>query len=410
MPLFDLILKFILLFIFLCFSAFFSASETALFSLDSIKLKRLMQGGKNASFIFKLLENPMRCLSIILLGNTLVDVALSAFLTSFFIDLLGNKGISIAIGVTTLILLLFGEVTPKTIAIYNNERLARLCSPPLYFFGKLVEPFLFVSTTICDAVIAFFHLNLKKEPTLTEEEFMTVMEVSHRHGVVAKSEKELVASILELTTTTAQEVMTPRVDIKAVSIHWDRDRILAFARDVRRTKLPVYKNSFDDMIGVISTKDLFLERTKPVANLLAHVMFIPETKRISELIREFYRQNMKVAIVVDEYGGTSGLVTLQDILDEIFGEVSDECKGAEELIELLENGLYRISGKTPVYRVNDDCGLSIAPGDYDTLAGFLLDAFGKIPAEGETIAAAGGAFTIEKVAGRRIKSVIFKKQ
>lgn len=403
-----LLLKFILLAVLLALSAFFSASETALFSLDSIKIKRLAQDGKNTALIIKLLENPMRCLTTILAGNTLVNIAISALITSLLITLLGNKGVSVSIGVTTLLLLLFGEVTPKTIAIHNNERLAYFFAPALYFFERLIKPLLFVSTNVCDAIISFFHLNLKKEPTLTEEEFRTVMEVGHRHGIVAKNEKEMVVSILELTETTAQEIMTPRTDIRAVSHQWDRARAVAFARQARHSKFPVYKDSYDNILGEIDAKELFLEEGHSLLELIKPVMFIPATKRISDLLKDFYRQKSRIAVVVDEYGGTAGLVTLQDVLEEIFGEIHDEFKVAEKLIEQTGAKSYRISGKAPVYQVNEDCRTQIPPGDYDTIAGFLLFVTGRIPAEGERIETEQAFFSIEKIAGRRIKSVVME--
>lgn len=401
-----LIFKFVLLVVLLGFSAFFSGSETALFSLDTIKLKRLNQEGKSTSLVMRLLENPLRCLTTILAGNTLTDIAIPAIITSILIDFLGQKGVGISIAVTTFILLLFGEVTPKIIAIHNNEKIAYFSAPILYVFNKLISPFLFLATNVCDGIISFFHLNLKKEPTLTEEEFRTVMEIGHRHGVVGKSEKEMVVSILELTTTTAQEIMTPRTDIKAISVNWSQEKAVVFASGARHSKIPVYKDSFDNILGIIYAKDLFLEETRFFADLIKPVMFVPATKRIDELIKDFYRQKSKMAIVVDEYGGTSGLVTLDDILGEIFGEIYDEFEVKERLIELLSGGVYRISGKAPIYKVNDDCNLRIAPGDYETIAGFLLDAFGKIPGEGESFKTNDGIFTIEKVTGRRIKSVL----
>lgn len=404
------VLKIILLSVLLFFSAFFSLAETALFSLDSIKLKRLTQEGKNTALIGKLLENPLRCLTAILAGNTLINIAISAGVTSFLIGWLGNGAVGLSIFVTTLLILAFAEVTPKTIAIYNSEKVAYLFSPPLYVFNRIITPFLFLATRICDEIISFFHLNMKKEPTLTEEEFRTVIEVGHRHGVVGKNEKEMVVSILELTTTTASEVMTPRTDIKALSVQWEQARALAFVRQARHSKVPVYKDSFDNILGAVYARDLFLSGGEPFGALIKPVLFVPATKRIDALIKDFYRQGTSLAIVVDEYGGTSGLVTLQDILEQIFGEIHDEFNVKENLVEVLAAGGYRISGKAPIEKVNEACGLAIAPGDYETIAGFLLDVFGKIPAEGERIAAAEGLFTIEKVAGRRIKSVLLEKR
>jgi CBS domain containing-hemolysin-like protein len=200
--------------------------------------------------------------------------------------------------------------------------------------------------------------------------------------------------------------MTPRTDIKAISVNWSQEKALAFASGARHSKIPVYKDSFDNILGIVYAKDLFLEETRFFADLIKPVMFVPATKSIDELIKDFYRQKSKMAVVVDEYGGTSGLVTLDDILEEIFGEMYDEFEVKESLVETLPGGGFRISGKAPIYKVNDDCGLHIEQGDYETIAGFLLDTFGKIPAEGERIEASGGIFTIEKVAGRRIKSVL----
>jgi len=236
------------------------------------------------------------------------------------------------------------------------------------------------------------------------------MEVGQRHGVVGKSEKEMVVSILELTTTTASEIMIPRTDIKAISSNWDQRKALEFARDTKHSKLPVYQGSLDNILGVVYTKDLFLESLKTCSELIQPLEFVPATKKIGALIKDLYRQKSKMAIVVDEYGGTSGLVTLEDILEEIFGEIHDEFKIKEDLIEVLSERAYRISGRAPIYKVNEDCGLEIRPGDYETIAGFLLDEFGKIPSEGESIRAAGGFFTIEKVTGRRIKSVLLEKK
>lgn len=405
-----LFLKFLLLIVLLGFSAFFSASETALFSLDTIKLRRLAQAGKDTSRIIKLIENPIRCLTSILAGNTLVNIATSALLTSLLIDFLGNKGLTVSIFVTTLFLLAFGEVTPKTIAIHNNEKLANFVAPFLFSFSRVISPFIFIATRICDGIILFFKWNLRSEPTLTEEEFRTVMELGHRHGVVAKSEKEMVVSVLELTTTTAQEVMTPRTDIRALDCSWDRERMLDFAKEIKHSKLPVYRDTIDNIIGIVSTKDLFLEEVKTCPDLVRTVLFIPESKKIDELFKDFHKQKTKMAVVVDEYGGTSGLVTLEDILEEIFGEIYDEFEVKENLIEQLSEKLFRISGKAPVYQVNEDCRLQIPSGDYETIAGYLLDLFGKIPQEGEKVEAPGSRFTVEKVAGRRIKSILLETQ
>lgn len=405
------ILKASLFFFFLLLSAFFSGSETALFSLDPIKIKRITQTSKGSSFVLRLLDDPVKSLSTIVAGNIFVNIAISAIVTSLLIDIFGDVGgsVVISIAVTTLILLIFGDVTPKTIAIYNNERLAQLFAPLLYLFSKVFSPFIMLSSKICDWIIHRLKFDFKKEPTLTQDELKTVMEVGHRHGVVGKNEKEMVVSVLELMTTTAQEVMTPRTDIKAVSSEWSEEKAADFAKEAKCAKFPVYRGSYDNISGVVYAKDLFLEKGKSLADLIRPVLFVPATKRIVELIQEFYRQKSKMAIVVDEYGGTSGLVTLEDVLEEVFGEIYDEYEVKENLIERLQHNVYRISGKTPIYKVNEECLVHVAPGGYETIAGYLLDVFGKIPQEGERLKTLEGFFTIEKVVGRRVKSVLLEK-
>ena len=402
--------KIALLFLFLGLSAFFSASETALFSLDSIKLKRIIQRSRHAEVIARLLENPLRCLTTILAGNTLANIAVSSLVTTLLIDFLGDKGLAVAMGVTTLLLLAFGEVTPKTFAIHNNERLADAFVGPLYVFSRFIKPFLFVATTVCDKIMSTFHLKLKREPTLTEEEFKTVIELGTRHGVVGKSEKEMVISVLELTTTMVDEIMMPRTDVQALDNDWTQEQVWEFVRRVRHSKLPVFKESLDGIIGILYAKDLFLySHEKPWRDLVKPVMFTPETKRIDDLIKDFYKNKAEVTMVVDEYGGTSGLVTLHDILEEIFGEIRDEFAPRESLIRQIDQQTFHISGKTPVDEVQEDCGVALEPGEYDTIAGYLLNILGRIPAEGEKVQTPIGLFVIEKVSRRRIKSVIFNK-
>jgi len=405
-----IIVKIVLLLLFLGLSAFFSASETALFSLDSIKLKRIIQRGRHPDAVARLLENPLRCLTSILAGNQLVNIAVSSLVTTLMIDFMGEKGLAVAMGVTTLLLLTFGEVTPKTIAIHNNEYLAAAFAKPLYVWSRIIRPFLFIATTICDKIMNLFHLNLKREPTLTEEEFKTVIELGSRHGVVGKSEKEMVMSVLELTTTMVDEIMMPRTDVQALDNDFTQEQVWEFVRRAKHSKLPVFKESLDGITGILYAKDLFLySEKKGWRELVKPAIFIPETKRIDELIEEFYKGKMEVAIVVDEYGGTSGLVTLHDILEELFGEIRDEFAPRESLIQQIDKQTYRISGKMPVDDVQEDCDVEVEPGEYDTIAGYLLNILGRIPTEGEKVNTPVGLFVIEKVTRRRIKSVIFNK-
>jgi CBS domain containing-hemolysin-like protein len=252
-------------------------------------------------------------------------------------------------------------------------------------------------------------VRLDKEPTLTQEELKAVIEVSHRHGVMKENEKEMIRSVLELTQTKAQEIMTPRPDIKLLSLDSNQQDALRFLRETKHSKIPVYKDTRDNIAGVLYAKDLFFSPDKDFKTLIKPVLFVPATKKIDDLLKDFQSQNSKIAIVVDEYGNTYGMVTFEDILEEIVGEIYDEFETAEKFVEKIDDKTYRVSGKTPIYLVNDELNIGIASGDYDTIAGYMLFLFTRIPLEGEIIKVGNLSFKIEKLAGRRIKYIIIER-
>lgn len=399
----------IVLFVLLFFSALFSGSETALVSLDSIKLKRIQKHHKDTSYLQRLLSNPSRFLTTILVGNSLVNITLSAILTSLLIKTLGDKGLAVSIGAGIALLLIFGEVSPKIFAIKKPEDFSYSISRPLEIFARVIFPLRFIFDKVSAMFIRLTGVRLDKEPTLTHEELKAVIEVSHRHGVMKDNEKEMIRSVLELTQTLAQEVMTPRPDIKMLSESSTQEAALKFLQDIKHSKIPVYKDNRDNIVGTLYSKDLFFSPEKDFKSLIRPCVFVPETKKIDELLKDFQKQNSKIAIVVDEYGSTYGLVTLEDILEEIVGEIYDEFETAERFVEKINEKSFRVSGKTPVYLVNDELGINIPSGDYDTIAGYMLLLFKNIPQEGEAVKKGNISFRIEKLAGKRIKYIIVEK-
>jgi len=400
--------KIILIFILLGFSAFFSGSETALFSINTLRFKRLQRLGRDVSILSKFLDNPSRLLITVLTGNMLVNVAASALTTALFVDMFGDKGLVIAIFVMTVVLLIFGEVSPKTYAIYRAEEFSLSIARPLWIISKIFFPIRVILRKLTDKIILSIGIKSTKEPTLTEEEFKTIIDVGHKEGVVKKYERDMIRSVLEFTDTTVGEIMTPRVDIKGVSLGYNQEEFLRFVKDNRFSKIPLYINSLDKIIGVVYVKDVFLNLGKSYKDLVKPVMFVPSTKKIDELLKLFDEQKIKIAIVVDDYGGTDGLVTLEDIQEEIFGEIYDEFEMTERLIEQISNNEFRIAAKVDINTVNEQLNIKI-PQERETLAGFVLELFGKIPHEGEKIKFKNLNFEIEKIAGRRIKSVILKR-
>lgn len=394
----------------LFFSAFFSGSETAIFSLNTIKLRKMERRRKDVEAVSRLLKEPSRLLITLLIGNTLVNVAISVVATSLSLELFGSQGLGLAIGVVTFLLLVFGEVTPKTFAIEKGENLSLLVGKPLKYFSQLVFPLRNILCLIADNLIRLTKISSKREPTLTEEELKTIIDVGHREGVVKKGEREMIRSVLEFTDTEAKDIMTPRVDIKAASLDMSQEEFLEFARKTKHSKIPVYENSIDKIVGVIYAKEIFLNLERNFVESIRPVIFIPATKKIDDLLKILDQQKTKIAIVVDEYGGTDGLVTLEDILEEIFGEIYDEFETPEHLIERIDNGQFRVSGKAAISEINEKLHLNIPEGEYETFAGFVLELLDKIPTEGERVRFKDLTFLIEKMKGKRIKTILIKRE
>lgn len=399
----------ILIFILLFFSALFSGSETALVSLDSIKIKRIEKRKKEVKYLVGLLSNPSRFLNTILIGNMLVNIMLSTLLTSILIRALGSKGLAVSIGLATFLLLIFGEVTPKTFAIKRAEDFSFNVARPLEIFARVIFPLRYIFSHAANMFIKAMRISLDKEPPLTQDELNSVIELSHRHGVVKENEKEMIRSVLELTQTDVQSIMTPRPDIRALSLDKSQKEASDFLKNIKHSKVPIYKGTIDNITGILYSKDLFFSPDRDFRTLSRPAIFVPETKKIDELLKDFQTQKSKIAIVVDEYGSTYGLVTLEDILEEIVGEIYDEFETKEKFIEKIDEKTFRISGKSPIDLVSEELAIKIPQGDYDTIAGYMLFLFEKIPQEGEHVKKGKNVFRIEKLVSRRIKSIILEK-
>lgn len=401
-----MIYKIIIIFILLLFSAFFSGSETALFSLNSLTLRKMEALGKSTKGIRSLLQNPVRLLSAVLIGNILVNITASALVASISIDIWGEEGIGIAIGIMTFLLLLFGEVTPKTFAIEKAPQFSLFIVKPLIYFSKLIFPIYWCLHKIAESLVP---MPMDGEPTLSEEELKAMIDLGEKEGVVAPKEREMVKAVLEFTDTTVKEVMTPRVDIRSVSIDLPHQEVIKLAKEYRHSKIPVYKKSIDTIMGVIYSKELFLHPERPFTEIIKPVLFVPDTKKIDEILQVFEQQKLKIAIVVGEYGGTDGLVTMEDILEEIFGEIYDEFETPEELIKKLEDGKYRIVGKAPIKDITESLGIKLPEAEYETLAGLVMDKLGKVPSEGEKVKVGEVKLQVEKMVARRITSIILER-
>jgi len=393
--------------ILIIFSAFFSASETALFSLDKIKVRRLKERYKGAKKVTFILKRPALFLTTIVFGNMLVNIGLSSLNTSIFEHLLGDEGIWFSIVVSGIIILFLGEVFPKILAIYTQEQFALFSAPFLVFFWRVFSPILKLIQVIVNIVSGRFLIFKKKEDTFTEEEIKTALLIGKKEGYITEAEREMINYILKFKDTEAGKVLTARGDIEGIEIKSSQEQVLEILREKRHSKFPVYEGSLDNIVGIIYAKDVFLNQDRNWKEFLRPPLFIPQSKKIDDILKVFLEKGERIAIVLDEHGGTEGLVTLEDIEEEIFGEIFDEFEVPYKMIEKIDENSWRIFGNTPIKMVNLQLELNL-PDEENNLASFLLSKLERIPSCKEKFVWEGKEFVVERATAKRIISVILK--
>ena len=422
---FDWQFKIILLLFLLIFSAFFSGSEVALFS---IKIKKFEKEFKLNSVILRylkiLLEKPRRLLVTILIGNTVVNTAASIVAVTLSVEYSAYSGfpldivLTIQILILTVAILLFGELIPKVFASKNSFLFARFCVIPIYAFSAILFP---ISEAITEAIrLITTKIELdKSKAAITEDELNELAEFGQEKGTIEEEEQEIISSLVEFKSVSVAEIMTPRVDIVYIQKDSDYSSLISIINESGHSRIPLCGENLDEIIGFIYAKDLLAyfnnEKLKSELSLSAIVrkpMFVPESKKISELLHEFQENKMHIAIVVDEYGGTAGLVTLDDIIEEVIGEIWDEYDQKEEQIKIEEDGSYIVLGKTPICELNETLGEIIIPENenYDTIGGLVFTQSGSIPKEGYTMKSGDYVLTVKEVVKKRIKKVHIKKR
>jgi CBS domain containing-hemolysin-like protein len=404
--LFDQIMVLIVL---LLLSGFFSSAEMALFSISRAKARHIAkEKGLTNTLIKKMKDDPHRLLSTILIGNNLVNVGAAALATAIMLELVTNNAVGIATGIMTALILIFGEIIPKTIATRNNVLIARLVIMPLYWLSILFAPIIYLLN-----FIPRLTRNIQRKSRVTEEELMTFVDVVEEEGGIEEEEKELIHNIFEFDDTSASEIMTPRADMYVINVHEE----LNLEKIIRSgfSRIPVIEEDIDDVIGILNIKDLFMHQVtsaKPpdVRSVMSEPYFVPENKKLDHLLQEFKRGKQHIAIVVDEHGGVSGLITLEDALEEIVGEIVDETDKVEPHIVKLKANEWRVLGKSEIDDVNEKLAMDIPDTKkYDTFSGYVLDQIGRIPQEKEDIFLGNFVVTVNEMDGTRIKEYIVKK-
>jgi len=401
--------QFGVLFVLLLLSGFFSSAETALFSISKAKAIHLAkQKGTTNKLIKKMKADPHRLLSTILIGNNLVNVGASAIATAITFDLFESHAVGIATGVMTFLILIFGEIFPKSIATRNNILIARLVIFPLYWLSVLFAP-LIVFLNFIPKLTGKMH----KKPIVTEEELMTFVEVVEEEGGIEEEEKALIENIFEFDDTNASEIMAPRADMFVIDVNEE----LKLEEIVKSgfTRIPVIEEDIDHVVGILNIKDLLMHQATcneaiDVRKIMREPYFVPENKKLDNLLQQFKKRKQHMAIVVDEHGGISGLITLEDALEEIVGEIIDETDTVEPHIVKTRPNEWRVLGKSEIDEVNETIEMNIPDSrEYDTFSGYVLDQIGRIPQEKEEIPLGHFLITVKEMDGNRIREYIVRQ-
>ena len=391
------------------FSAFFSSAETALFSISKARARHLAKEGKRSfRLIKKMKEDPYRLLTTILIGNNLVNIWAAALATAITIAFVTNNAVGIATGGMTLIVLIFGEIFPKSIATRNNVLIARLVIFPIYWLSVLFIPFIYFLNFIPKITG-----KIKSKPQVTEEELLTFVEVVEEEGEIKEEEKELIHNIFEFDDTNASEIMTPRADMFVIEA--DEPPPLQAILDSGFTRIPIIEGDTDHVVGILNIKDLFSQYaanhgTIDFRKIMRKPYFVPENKKLDSLLQAFRKRKQHMAIVVDEHGGVSGLITLEDALEEIVGEITDETDKDEPQIVKVKGSEWIVPGKSEIDEVNAKIPMYIPESkDYDTFSGYVLNTIERIPKEKEEINIGKFVITVTEMDGNRVREYIVRQ-
>ena len=392
-------------------SAFFSSAETALTTVNKIKTKSLADSGdKRAQTLLTVISDPGKMLGAILIGNNLVNITASALTTSLMMSLFGSVGVSIGTGLLTLLVLIFGEISPKTLATIHAEKLALSYAGIILLIMRVLTPVIFLTNRLSGLVLMILKVDPNdRRDVMTENELRTYVDVSHEDGVIEQEEKQMIYNVFDFGDTQAKDIMVPRVDMASVDVNASYQEVLNFFKTEKFTRLPVYEDSVDNVIGVLNIKDLLFHTGEAfsIRSLMREPYFTYEYKKTSELMEEMRQASINFTIVLDEYGATAGLITLEDLLEEIVGEIRDEYdKDEENLIQKISEKEYLIEGSMKLDDVNDALDLSLHSEDYDSLGGLIIESLDHLPGVGEEITTETGIrLVVDSVEKNRIDKV-----
>lgn len=402
----------ILLVILLIGSAFFSASETALMSLSRIKIRHMKEDGiRGAKLVGSLIEDSNRLLTSILIGNNIVNIAATSISTSLFITIWGAQGVAIATALMTVLVLVFGEITPKTVSANTPEKVALMVAKPIKFFMIILKPVVAIFNVITKIIFKLLGVDDHGvRPFITEEELKTMVNVSHEEGLLEIEEREIINNVFEFGDMQAKEAMVQRLDIVAIDTEDSYEEIIELFKTEKISRMPVYEETIDDIIGILNIKDVVFLNDDEIDNFdikeyVRDPFFTYEFKKITQLLEEMKKDKSQMAIVVDEYGGTAGLITIEDLVEVIVGDIEDEYDEEEDEIQVISSSEYLVEGSTKISDVNEILNINLESDEFDSIGGYIIGYIKHIPEENEVIEVDHVKFNIESVDKNRIKKI-----
>ncbi len=407
----DSVIRLLILLLLIFLSGVFSSMETALITINQMRLRTLIdEGNRRAVILSRVLERRSKMLSAILIANNVVNLSASSLTTTLAMDLFGNMYVSIATGILTVLILIFGEISPKNLATQYSEKMALFYAPITLALMTVLTPVIVVINWFGNSFLRLMGVDPdSKTESITESELRTIVNVSHEEGVIEKEEQKMINNVVDFGDSLARDVMIPRIDVIAVPADVTYPELLQVFRENMFTRMPVYDKSTDNIIGIVNVKDLlFISSAESfdIKQYMREAYFTYEFKHTSELFMEMRQNYVSLAIVLDEYGATAGLVTLEDLLEEIVGEIRDEYDEDEmDHVQKLDDHVYRIDGATKLDDLNDLLELSLESEDYDSLGGLIIEQLDHLPRVGETVMYGDIRLTVESLDKNRVEWV-----
>ncbi len=408
------------LLILLMLSAFFSSAETSLTTINKMRLRMLMEdGNKNAAVLDKILNNSRKMLSTVLIGNNIVNIAASSIATIFTQRIFSDWFVSIGVGILTLLIIIFGEIIPKTIANMHAESMALAYAKPIHMLMTLLTPVIFILNLFSTFILKLFRVKVNlNSKSITEDELRTIMDVSQEEGIIEEDEMDMINNVFDFGDTCAKDIMIPKVDMTMIPVDISYNQLLEVIKEDKFTRMPVYKDDSDNVIGILNIKDMLLNGVNrnnfDIRQLMREPYFTHEKEELNDLLLEMRNKEPGMCIVLDEYGQTEGLITLEDIVEEIIGDIHDEFDEAEELVvRQVGKNEYIVEGSINLDDFNDQLETDIDSEDYESLGGLIIEHLDRLPNKGDSVEIDNCKLTVIKMEDKRIdlvKAVVKPKE